>query len=97
MKLFRIWQEVNNGYDTYDSAIVAAESDEQARITSVCEYMRLEFDESEDSWMRTMDDGSKRKDDNWSWAHPKHVQVEYIGEAKEGTEKGVILASFNAG
>ena len=27
----------------------------------------------------------------------KNVTVKYIGEAKAGTEEGVILASFNAG
>ncbi len=38
-------------------------------------------------------------DDSYSpWCQsPTAVTVEYIGEAKEGTEAGVILASFNAG
>jgi len=31
MKLYLISQKVNNGYDTYDSAVVAAESEEAAR------------------------------------------------------------------
>jgi hypothetical protein len=31
MKLWVICQDVNNGYDTYDSAVVAAESEEEAR------------------------------------------------------------------
>ena len=30
MKLFKIWQTENNGYDTYDSAVVAAKSEEDA-------------------------------------------------------------------
>ena len=30
-KLYKIWQEVNNDYDTYDSAVVCAESVEEAR------------------------------------------------------------------
>lgn len=33
MKLWVISQGVNNGYDTYDSAVVAAESEEEARNT----------------------------------------------------------------
>ena len=33
-----------------------------------------------------------------TWAsEPKYVEVEYLGEAVEGTETGVILSSFNAG
>lgn len=31
MKLWIINQAVNNGYDTFDSAVVAAESEEEAR------------------------------------------------------------------
>ena len=31
MKLYRIWQEVNNNLDTYDSAVVAATDEEDAR------------------------------------------------------------------
>ncbi len=38
MKLWIIWQEENNGYDTYDSAVVAAENEEAARLTLPSEY-----------------------------------------------------------
>jgi hypothetical protein len=31
MRLWRIWQTENGGYDTYDSAVVVAESEEDAR------------------------------------------------------------------
>jgi hypothetical protein len=53
-------QNQNNGYDTYDSAVVAAESEEAARSTNTI-------------------DG---------------VTVKLLGEAKEGTEAGIILASL---
>lgn len=33
--LYKIWQTVNNGYDTYDSAVVCAESEEQAQNTDI--------------------------------------------------------------
>ena len=33
MKLWLISQTVNDGYDTYDSAVVAAETKEEARMT----------------------------------------------------------------
>lgn len=32
MKLYLISQDVNNDWDTYDSAVVAAETEEQARV-----------------------------------------------------------------
>jgi len=72
MKLYHLYQNVNNNYDTYDSAIVAANSEEEARNMPV-------------------------GDPRYSWCEPKDVQVEYIGEAKEGTEKEIILSSYNAG
>lgn len=31
MKLYRIWQNVNNDYDTYDSAIVCAKDEADAK------------------------------------------------------------------
>lgn len=31
MKLFLIWQEENNGYDTYDSAVVCAKDETEAK------------------------------------------------------------------
>ena len=34
-KLYKIWQEVNDDYDTYDSAVVCAESEEEARNTDL--------------------------------------------------------------
>ncbi len=34
MKLWFIWQTANDGYDTYDSAVVAAETEDEARGTN---------------------------------------------------------------
>ena len=80
MKLYRIFQTVNNDYDTFDSAIVCAESEEDARSIEprggVC---------------------PDKPEPYSSWAQKKDVQVEYIGEAKEGLSRGVVCASFNAG
>lgn len=35
MKLFLLKQSVNNGYDTFDSAVVCAESETQAQKTRI--------------------------------------------------------------
>ena len=80
MKLWRISQHENGGYDTYDNAVVAAETEGQARLTHPGDMI----------W-----NGETRDYDTWCSA--KHVKVELIGEAVEGTEAGVICASFNAG
>jgi hypothetical protein len=78
MKLWLIYQRDNTGWDTYDSAVVAAETEDEARL---------------------IHPGNGKWNDRWSaWAStPDKVHVDYIGEAKDGTEHGVVLASFNAG
>lgn len=80
MKLWLLTQDVNNDYDTYDSCVVAAETEDDARF----------IHPSKTDW--------NGKDERWSsWCPADCVKVELIGEAKAGTERGVILASFNAG
>ena len=82
MKLWLISQDAERGYDTYDSAVVAAETEDQARMIHPDGH-----------------DESRWEDKRFlTWAaEPFLVKVEYLGEAKPGTEKGLILASFNAG
>jgi hypothetical protein len=73
--IYKIWQEVNKNWDTFDSAIVCAENKEEARKTCPCEEeLRREL-----------------------WADKRFVKVEYLGKAKSGLKKGVILASFRSG
>jgi hypothetical protein len=78
MKLFKIEQSVNDDYDTYDAAIVAAPDEDAARNI-------------------LPGNGEWNKPDGTWCDRPDQVEVTYIGEAKEGTEQGVILESFNAG
>jgi len=94
MKLYLISQNVNNGYDTFDSAVVAAESEQEARETfpdNNSEWRTYELDE-DGFWVD--EDGENPME----WAeNASQVSVKYLGEAAEGTQSGVILASFNAG
>lgn len=83
MKLWLIKQSVNNGYDTFDSAVVVAPDDLAARLIhphgggSEPEISRRYYS---------------------CWAPILDVEVEYLGEAVPGSEAGdVICASFNAG
>jgi len=82
MKLWLISQNTNNGYDTYDSAVVAAETEEAAKM------------------MHPSNGKDIKPEPRWAqeWADkPEQVTCEYIGEAKDGTQKHVICASYNAG
>ena len=83
MKLYKISQDVNEGYDTYDSAVVAAPDIETARKMSPLGNDGEEY-KIEPIWCEP-------------WCLSEFVTVEYLGEATEGIKQGVICASFNAG
>lgn len=89
MKLYLISQDRNSGYDTYDSAVVAAEDEDTARNISPTGQRWAE----ELMMTREMWEGSYH---GWC-SRPEDVEVKYLGEAEEGTPRSVICASFNAG
>ena len=89
MNLYKLTQEDNDGYDTYDSCIVAAENEERAKLIHPCL-------EDSNPWTPNLFDWAwNRKDSVWA-DKPENVTAELIGIAIDGTESGVILSSFNA-
>jgi hypothetical protein len=92
MNLYKIEQSANTGYDTYDSAIVAAENETEARYTDPGGCL---FWHAEKGWARP--DGNHSYAMAGTWTTPDNVTATLIGKAVEGTPRGVILASFNAG
>lgn len=84
MNLYLISQDVNHKYDTYDSAVVRAESEEAAR------RIHPAINVLDKHW-----DG--RKDKRGDWAKAEDVKVELIGKALDGAPAGVVCSSFNAG
>lgn len=88
MKIWRISQNVNNNWNTYDSAVVFADTEQDARMTHPSYY---EFGEEGEIW-----DGKHR--DYGRWCNAKDVIVEYLGVTdREVANKTVICASFNTG
>lgn len=94
MKLWKIWQEQNQTYDTYDSAVVAAETEEVAK--KIIPGHGKEWSQDGKLMRRIRD---KVQLDQWpSWASElSAVQVQYLGEASPDIETGIIVASFNPG
>lgn len=81
MNLYLISQSVNNNYDTYDSAVVIAQSERDARHTNPA---GLVFNsDSKDYFM-------------YLWAHPDDVHVTLLGTAVDNLPT-VICASYNGG
>ena len=80
--LYHISQNVRCGYDTFDYAVVCAESQEEAQRTHPYHFVG-----PGDSW-----------EDEDSWATcPAEVFVQYIGIAAPHITKGIVCSSFNAG
>jgi len=102
MKLYLISQEIVTGYDTYDSAVVSAKDENDAKNIHPSDFVTHVTD---GRWMGTYAPTAKTKagqeyvndrGDDWPrYSDIDHVAVEYLGETKK--ERGVICASFNAG
>ena len=93
MKLFVISQNINNDYDTYSDAVVAAPTAEDAQMMHPSDKAVWH----DDKWWVVRADGSEFSALRHTWVNPKQVKVTYLGEAKTYTKKSVICSSFNAG
>jgi hypothetical protein len=104
LKLYKISQEIVGGWDTYDSAVVAAYSPGDARNINASTFVTHITD---GKWMGTYSMSAishagdeYENDDGRDWPRYcdiKHVKVDYLGTACSLMKRGVILASFNAG
>uniref|UniRef100_A0A6M3LX54 Uncharacterized protein n=1 Tax=viral metagenome TaxID=1070528 RepID=A0A6M3LX54_9ZZZZ len=82
MKIWLISQSVNGGYGTYDSAVVVAESEEEAKIINP-------------GGRKKNRNGDRRVNRFKSWCHRKDVTAKLLGEAIKGVKKGVVCASYH--
>jgi hypothetical protein len=88
MNLYKISQDSNHDYDTYDSAVVCAENEEVARNMNPGSLIDEDPPKLID-WLNHPE---------YAWCkNPDLVKVELIGSAAPGLPQGVICASFNAG
>jgi hypothetical protein len=88
MNLYKISQDANSDYDTFDSAVVCAENEEIARNMNPKSLSDKDLPNLMD-W---------RNHPEYFWCEsPGLVKVELIGSAAPELPQGVICASFNAG
>lgn len=92
MKLYIISQKEARGYDTFSSAIVCAESPEQAKTI----HPRGDI-YNDDMYLYDKDNRWLRYSSREWASKPDNVGVEYIGEATDTVKFGIVLASFHAG
>lgn len=92
MNLYLLTQDENNGYDTYDSCVVAADSPKDAvLINPNGDLYKSDPGSTYDGWAK----GTHLDYDTWC-SSPEQVKVKFVGVAAEGVT-GVVCASFNAG
>lgn len=95
LKLWLISQDANDGYDTYDSAVVVAATEKEARHISP-DGFRVWMT---DRWHLQLSDGTTGPEARYdTWADPGQVKVELVGIAAPHLKSGdKVCASFNAG
>lgn len=102
MNLWLLTQTTMNGYDTYDSAVVVAETEEAARNThpSAIANTPGEFGSPyrgrEEGWGLEFPNGRQAILGGGDWPPPSHVTATFLGPAVDITPR-VVCASFNAG
>lgn len=94
MNLYLVSRTDDGGYDTYDSFVCTAETEEVARHTYPSSYYRWFADEG---WAMECVDGTLRGEGMFpGWVQPSKAEVLLLGTSIL-TEAKVICASFNAG
>jgi len=96
MKLWLISQSENNGWDTFDSAIVAAETEEEARYIYPDNWDLGTKIWNGSKWLWHLEDGRVLDYCSSSWTSPDHVEVQFLADGYDGPA-GTVLGSFNAG
>ena len=103
MKLFlwKISQDENNDYETYDSAVVVATDPVSASMVHPARYSDtgeaiFTFDRTHECWRRI--EADYLEVDHGGWCRPNDVKVVCVGEAASFLEAGsVVCSSYNAG
>lgn len=97
MNIYLIIAKNHGGYDTYDSAVVVAESEDAARVTSPSDFYRW----IDGRWHFVFLDGRSKPDRRGDWPNnpldPGVIEVRLVGTATPGSKAGVVCSSYNAG
>jgi hypothetical protein len=95
--LWKLSQDENDGYDTYDSAVVVAKNEYEARLIHPTGD-ELQWDEKQWTWLWAPDE-SDYGGDMGGWAAPRDVKAVLVGDANSGilSDGDVVCASFHAG
>lgn len=96
MNVYKISANRCLGWDAYDSAIVTANSLEEARYIHPADINFKGYNEETRQYDLPWWKG-KFSPLSSGWTEPENVIVEFVGTTDVYTEPTIILASFNAG
>ena len=100
LNLYLISQNVNNDYDTFGSAVVAARDEEDARsIHPSPSWLGISHLPTVAPTAREAKEEKEKKGYNSdeTWTIRENVKVRLIGIGSPDVKRGVICASYNAG
>lgn len=92
MKLWLICQDSNTEGNYYDSCVVVAATEDDAR--KMYPHNKPNYYWSDGAWRYTYN-GVEYTDNGEEWTEPDNVVVEYIGDTYKSSPQ-VILSSFNS-
>ena len=95
MNIYKVEQDINDEYDTFDSFVCIAETETEAR------YMHPDpftFFQNGTWHYSEVINGELFEDDGLcGWIEPEKVKVTLIGVANSDQVKSIVCSSFNAG
>ena len=100
LNLYLISQNVNNDYDTFDSAVVAARDEEDARSIHPIRtkrdgcYLPAVTPTAKEAEEEEEENGPS---DDKTWTTRENVEVRFLGIGSPDVKRGAICASYNAG
>jgi hypothetical protein len=94
LKIWLVSRKDHGGYDTFDAFVTAANTEDEASQTYP-DDLNVKWNGVTWAYIGGPFKGDTFESD--AWVKPSQVDVAELGEAKEGQEFGVILASYNAG
>ena len=100
LNLYLISQTVNNDYDTFDSAVVAARDEEDARsIHPVSSWLGMGYLPTVTPTAREAKEEKETKgyNNDDTWTTRENVEVRFLGIGSTDVKRGVVCASYNAG
>lgn len=93
MHIYLVSRNDHADYDEYDSFVVIADSEQQARETHPSPSCFYSWSEEKDSWVWSY---NQDPDVYASWPKPSQVRVRHLG-VTDSDQHEIVCASFNAG